>query len=474
MALVKNADPLAAESLLKRQGDAGRRLPGRDERNLLSLENEPPTSRRRKCGRRLARQAHPRWLPLAAPFGNSMAWATFRPSRRRSYAVRGCSRLRRPDATHRSGAPRRTRRRCAASAVRRESLRTLVGLGAPEHRQHRHGERRDRQRQPGPESARTEQTASNLQQTASADGAAHGHRPERRLGGQANQLAASAAGRSQSVAAPVVHQVGGLHHGRDQRPPAARSPTSSAHRRHRLPDQSWRSTPRSRPPAPASRAAASRSSPARCARWPSVRPEAAREIKALIGARREGRHGAPSWSPMPAPPWARSSPRCSASPTSSARSPLPPEQSDGIGQVNTGHPARPDDPAERRPRRTVPPPPPKACATRPSGLAQVVEGFRLRRSEVSMAAPVAAPASGRAGGRDAPRRTRHGRGEARPARSGPDLRRAAPPVRPAPAMPAPSSRPRTSADQQGLHRPLAVTAWTAPARPPCANQACRT
>ena len=113
------------------------------------------------------------------------------------------------------------------------------------------------------------------------DGAAHRHRaPDRRLRrAQANQLAASASSVAQRGGDVVL--AGGLDDGRDQRQLAARSPTSSApSTASRSRPTSWRSTPRSRPRAPASRAAASRSWPARCAASRSARPRPPRRSRA--------------------------------------------------------------------------------------------------------------------------------------------------------------------------------------------------
>ena len=292
----------------------------------------------------------------------------------------------------------------ATCCVRRprwsSSLRGMVRQVQRERRLDPRGEHRSRQRQPRPEPAHR---ADGVQPAADRqlDGAAHRHRaPERRLG-RAGQPARRLGLRARrSAAAPWCRrwwrpwttstaqlQADRRHHRR--------------HRRHRLPDQHPGAERRGR-------------SRARRRTGPRLRGRGRRGAQpgAALGRGRQGDQGAdrrlastrsspaPSWCATPARRWTRSSPACSASPTSSARSPPPPaEQSDGIGQVNGAvSAARPDDAAERR-----------------AGRAE-----RRRRRE--------------------------------PARAGPEARRARSPASSSMAMPRTQSR-RACADAPQLHRP---------------------
>ena len=121
-------------------------------------------------------------------------------------------------------------------------------------------------------SSRTEEQASSLEETAaSIEEMTATVNQNAQNAGQANQLAAGAAGVAQR-GGDAVGQVVTTMEG----DPGQLAQDRRHHRRHRRRSRSrptsWRSTPRSRPRAPANRAAASRWSPARCAASRSARP----------------------------------------------------------------------------------------------------------------------------------------------------------------------------------------------------------
>jgi methyl-accepting chemotaxis protein len=124
-------------------------------------------------------------------------------------------------------------------------------------------------------SQRTEQTASSLQQTASA---------MEQLTGAVRQSADAAATANQQLASSSAAQVaerGGnvvarwcstmdeINSSLQAASPTSSAPSTASPSR----PTSWRSTPRWKPPAPASRAAASRWWRAKCACWPSAAPK---------------------------------------------------------------------------------------------------------------------------------------------------------------------------------------------------------
>ena len=170
------------------------------------------------------------------------------------------------------------------------------------------------------------------------DGAADRHRQAlgRLAPRQANQLAASAA-----EVAPARRR----RRRRRSSAPWTRSTARSQedrrhhrrHRRHRVPDQHPRAQRRGRSRArrragPRLRRGRQRSALARAALGRSRQGDQGPDRR----QRREGRAPARGWCADAGRRWTRSSHRCSASPTSSARSAPPPrEQSAGIGQVNT-------------------------------------------------------------------------------------------------------------------------------------------
>ncbi len=166
---------------------------------------------------------------------------------------------------------------------------------------------------------RTEQTASNLQQaTSSMDQLTTNVKHSADSARQANQLASSAAqvaARGGEVVSQVVSTMDEINASSKKISDIIGVIDGIAFR-----PTSWPSTPPSKRPVPASRAAALPWWPAKCAAWQAARPKLPKKSKASSAPVSSVSRLGHAWCKMPAPPCKKSSPPYSACPTSLARS----------------------------------------------------------------------------------------------------------------------------------------------------------